>query len=551
MSMNSTTGSMNAGGSGAAALLRERLRALGLSWWRCDNNGLILEEPDEPGALGLLLRSRTYSRLVSETTRRWAAVERAAACEIFEGCWLMPLEEFHRRRRTGFTVLVAFGPEALQAPMLQRACGEMQLDPAALRKTVGTRARYTEHSAATTQQTLNWMTDDLAALREGEMTSGMFTRQLTDSYETIDLLYTLGRSMNDLTHPDKFIARLCERVKFTLSFGWVVVWTADQQRSGHAPSPSRFFSAGDLPLDRHALVRGFRKGLTIVEGQATRAILTEIDGRALAGSGQILMQPIVRDGELVAVIAAGNKSGDDPQVSSYDIQLLEAAAGFIGAFLDNAALYADQEAMFLGTLVSLTSSIDAKDRYTCGHSQRVAHLAHELALAMGLTVEQADRVRITGLVHDVGKIGVPEAVLCKAGKLTDEEFAAIKMHPEIGHRILRDIPQMEDVLPGVLHHHERYDGRGYPHGLKGEDIPLSGRIIAIADTFDAMSSTRSYRSAMPRAKVLSELQRCAGTQLDPALVPLFVKLDLGTYDRMVAEHAAGSGIIEPERAAAA
>jgi HD-GYP domain-containing protein (c-di-GMP phosphodiesterase class II) len=146
------------------------------------------------------------------------------------------------------------------------------------------------------------------------------------------------------------------------------------------------------------------------------------------------------------------------------------------------------------------------------------------------------------MVHDVGKIGVPEAVLCKAGKLTDEEFAAIKKHPEIGHRILRDIPQMEDELDGVLHHHERYDGRGYPYGLKGDRIPLSGRIIAIADTFDAMSSTRSYRSAMPRATVLAELQRSAGTQLDPALVPLFVKLDLGTYDRMVSEHAAGMNI---------
>src|SRR5262249_25179437 len=160
------------------------------------------------------------------------------------------------------------------------------------------------------------------------------------------------------------------------------------------------------------------------------------------------------------------KQGDDPQVSSYDIQLLEAAAGFIGAFLDNAALYTEQRAMFMGTLEALTASIDAKDRYTCGHSQRVAHLAQQLPPASGLSADQAERVRIAGLVHDVGKIGVPEAVLGKAGKLTDAEFDAIKMHPEIGHRILKDIPRLDDILPGVLHHHERYDGRGYPHGLK-------------------------------------------------------------------------------------
>jgi HD-GYP domain-containing protein (c-di-GMP phosphodiesterase class II) len=239
----------------------------------------------------------------------------------------------------------------------------------------------------------------------------------------------------------------------------------------------------------------------------------------------------------MAAIMAGSKHGEDTQVSSYDIQLLEAAAGFIGAFLDNSALYADQQAMFLGTLEALSAAIDAKDRYTCGHSQRVAHLAWQLAKSTGMSDEQSDRVRIAGLVHDVGKIGVPEGVLTKAGKLTDAEFEAIKLHPEIGHRILKDIPLLEDVLPGVLYHHERFDGRGYPHRLVGDGIPLIGRIIAIADTFDAMSSSRSYRAAMPRATVLAEIQRSAGSQLDPALVPLFLGLDFSTYDRMVTQHA--------------
>jgi len=137
----------------------------------------------------------------------------------------------------------------------------------------------------------------------------------------------------------------------------------------------------------------------------------------------------------------------------------------------------------------------------------------------------------------VGKIGVPEAVLCKPGRLTDQEFALIKLHPEIGHRILRDIPQLQDILPGVLHHHERWDGKGYPHGLKGEDIPLSARLLGLADTFDAMSSTRAYRSALPRDVVLAEVQRSAGSQFDPELAKLMLGLDLTEYDRMVARHA--------------
>jgi HD-GYP domain-containing protein (c-di-GMP phosphodiesterase class II) len=142
----------------------------------------------------------------------------------------------------------------------------------------------------------------------------------------------------------------------------------------------------------------------------------------------------------------------------------------------------------------------------------------------------------------VGKIGVPEAVLTKAGRLTDAEFEHIKRHPEMGHIILRDIPQLADVLPGVLHHHERWDGAGYPHRLTGEHIPLLARVIALADTFDAMSSNRSYRPAMPRERVLAEVARCAGTQFDPALSPLFLRIDLAEYDRMVARHAEGHAI---------
>jgi HD-GYP domain-containing protein (c-di-GMP phosphodiesterase class II) len=152
---------------------------------------------------------------------------------------------------------------------------------------------------------------------------------------------------------------------------------------------------------------------------------------------------------------------------------------------------------------------------------------------MGLPEERVRRVHIAGLLHDVGKIGVPEAVLCKPGRLTDEEFAWIRRHPEIGHGILKDIPQLADILPGVLHHHERMDGRGYPAGLKGDGIPLLARVIAVADTFDALSSTRSYRSARPRP----EIARSAGTQLDPAVAAVLPTIDLAEFDRMLAEHA--------------
>ena len=146
------------------------------------------------------------------------------------------------------------------------------------------------------------------------------------------------------------------------------------------------------------------------------------------------------------------------------------------------------------------------------------------------------RMHIAGLVHDIGKIGLPEAVLTKPGKLTAEEFAWIRRHPEIGHRILKDIPQLHDILPGVLYHHERFDGRGYPEGIAGDDIPLVARLISLADAFDAMSSTRTYRATLSRPDVLKEIVDCAGTQFDPELAPIFVTLDFSEFDRMFAEH---------------
>jgi HD-GYP domain-containing protein (c-di-GMP phosphodiesterase class II) len=136
----------------------------------------------------------------------------------------------------------------------------------------------------------------------------------------------------------------------------------------------------------------------------------------------------------------------------------------------------------------------------------------------------------------VGKIGVPEAVLTKPGKLTDKEYELVKKHPEIGARILEGIRQMQDLIPGVLHHHESWDGRGYPHGLAGRDIPLFGRIIGLADAFDAMSSDRTYRNAMPMHKVLDEVRRHSGKQFDPDLVGVFIGLDFAEYLDTIEKH---------------
>jgi HD-GYP domain-containing protein (c-di-GMP phosphodiesterase class II) len=143
---------------------------------------------------------------------------------------------------------------------------------------------------------------------------------------------------------------------------------------------------------------------------------------------------------------------------------------------------------------------------------------------------------MAGLLHDVGKIGVPEAVLQKTGRLTAEEFEQMKKHPGVGARILADIKQVEDIIPGVLHHHERFDGKGYPAGLSGQNIPLMGRIICLADCFDAMTSNRTYRRALPLEVALSEIRRCSGTQFDPSLAEAFLRINIATFRELLTDH---------------
>ena len=179
---------------------------------------------------------------------------------------------------------------------------------------------------------------------------------------------------------------------------------------------------------------------------------------------------------------------------------------------------------YASTIVALTAAIDTKDHYTFRHSQNVANYASQLAKGYGMNQEFVDIVREAGLLHDIGKIGIREDILNKPGKLDDEEYAIMKTHVENSVGIIRHLPSLDYVIPAVISHHERYDGRGYPRGLAGENIPLMGRMLCVADSFDAMVSKRSYKNAMSIDKALEIIERERGRQFDPVLADLFVKL---------------------------
>jgi response regulator RpfG family c-di-GMP phosphodiesterase len=214
----------------------------------------------------------------------------------------------------------------------------------------------------------------------------------------------------------------------------------------------------------------------------------------------------------------------DSEFGTVEASLLSSVASMLATHARNVELIQEKEALLVAVVRAMVSAIDAKDPYTCGHSERVALVGKRLADELGLGPRECERLYLTGLLHDVGKIGVSDAVLRKPGKLSEEEFAEIQRHPDQGWAILQELDQLDYVFPGVLHHHESFNGRGYPDGLAGEQIPFVARILAVADAYDAMSSDRPYRKGMPQERVEEILQAGAGTQWDPKVIDAFFRV---------------------------
>lgn len=193
--------------------------------------------------------------------------------------------------------------------------------------------------------------------------------------------------------------------------------------------------------------------------------------------------------------------------------------------LSKNTLLNDLRELFFTTIKSISNALDAKDTYTHGHSHRVTMYSLILAKELGLEETALEEIETAGLLHDIGKIGIPEDILCKPGKLTDEEYTIIQQHAPGGKKILNTIPGLNNVALWISCHHEKWDGKGYPNGLKGEEIPLASRILAVADTYDAMTSNRSYRKGLPHEVAYEEIKNCSGTQFDPAIIEVFLKVE--------------------------
>lgn len=196
------------------------------------------------------------------------------------------------------------------------------------------------------------------------------------------------------------------------------------------------------------------------------------------------------------------------------------------------ATYAELEKAYLESIETLRYTVEAKDTYTRGHSDRVSEYSYLIGSHLDLAEDDLRKLKLGGLFHDIGKIGVPDSILLKTDKLTDDEYSEIKNHPAIGSHILSNATMFQDIIPIVKHHHERFDGRGYPSKLAGEDIPYLARITAVADTFDAMTSKRAYRDPLPIDIVKKEIEKNKGTQFDPTIADVFLGILNNNYNEI-------------------
>ncbi len=222
-------------------------------------------------------------------------------------------------------------------------------------------------------------------------------------------------------------------------------------------------------------------------------------------------------------LLSARRPASEPEFGSQEELVLRSVATLLETHLTNASLFEEKDRMLLTFVRSMVFALDARDHYTCGHSERVALLSRFLAERMGNPREFSDRIYTSGLLHDVGKIGIRDHVLKKRGPLTGPQRKEIERHPLIGYQILAGIPAFTELLPGVRSHHERWDGKGYPDGLVGNEIPAMARIMAVADAFDAMASDRPYRPGMPLERVDEILMQGAGTQWCPDVIAAYCR----------------------------
>lgn len=359
----------------------------------------------------------------------------------------------------------------------------------------------------------------------------MVSSELAETYEELVLLYKMSSNMKVTQADSNYLQLACDSLTDLVNVEGIAILI--QKKVDNTNRLVLTAGAGLIDVNPY-FVEQLHSRLIDEINRGREALLdSEIDApfryKWPERIRNIIAVPLQVNDKIIGLLVAINRI-DKPDFDSTDVKLFNSVAHQCAIFIENGRLFYDLKELFIGTLKALTTSIDAKDQYTRGHSERVAFIAkwiaEKLAETEDIDAEQIHRIYLAGLLHDIGKIGINEAVLCKKGKLSTEEMDQIRQHPAIGASILSEIKQMTDVIPGVLTHHERIDGKGYPNGLHGAQINLIGKIISIADAFDAMTSKRTYRDAMTLEQAVEEIKKGTGGQFDEKVAAALLESDV-------------------------
>jgi putative nucleotidyltransferase with HDIG domain len=353
-------------------------------------------------------------------------------------------------------------------------------------------------------------------------------RALLDSYAELNVFYDLLPALATRTGLAEVGRLIVDEATRALRCKRASLLIYDEQRRALTVLAARGLPAEALsaviPVETSLAGRTFSgDGLLLVDDVLEQPSLTAHAERYDARAFAVIRVPLRAQGHALGVLAVTERA-NDAAFTPHERRVLECLSAVGAAALLNCRLHAAVERQMVGTIAALASAVDAKDHYTHDHARRVADLCQQTARRLddlhGLSMRE---IELAGLLHDIGKIGIPDSILGKAGPLTPDEFELVKSHAQVGARIVAKADGLERVAQAVLHHHERYDGAGYPGGLAGESIPLGARLIAIADAFDCLTSNRPYHRAIPAEAAVAELRRCAGTSFDPKLVEAFAE----------------------------
>jgi HD superfamily phosphohydrolase YqeK len=347
---------------------------------------------------------------------------------------------------------------------------------------------------------------------------GRLANEVQRTYEEISILHELTASLQ-LSRTPLDLAELClDRVYELIGAQGNAIIIDNWKQRRH------LLLKGHLPLDDSGFQRIIRRFET--HNWSRPLVKNHIDGTLLGsdfpGLKNFVLVPITDGVERSGWVMLCNLPGER-QFGVVEASLISSLATIMATHHRNLSLYQEHQDLLLQFISSLISTLDAKDPYTAGHSERVGRIGRRLGEELGLPEEDLDDIYQAGLLHDIGKIGINDSILLKNGDLTDEEFTEIQRHPLIGYRILKGLGNIQKLLPGVRSHHETYVGRGYPDGLAGEEIPLLARILAVADSYDAMRSDRPYRKGMPPEKIEEIFRRGAGQQWDPRIIDAYFR----------------------------